>query len=766
MTQDSTTQLNPQQRLAVTAPEGATLIFAGPGSGKTRVLAQRIAYLIQQRQVSPHRILAVTFTNKAGAEMRHRVGNLLGGANAMAGLLLGTFHATCARLLRIEHAFTPYKQDFVIYDTDDQVRLVENISGELNLDSKKYPARALLNLISSAKNELQRPQEFEVTDYFSEIASRVYVQYQRLLVKSNAMDFDDLLMQMTLLLRENDTIRHKYQSRFEHVLVDEFQDTNTAQYQLVALLGAPQNNIFVVGDEDQSIYAFRGADYRNVERFRRDHPKAHLIKLEENYRSTQHILDIAKSVIAKNDHRIHKELFTQRGSGEKAHLYEAYDDSDEARFIVDQLYKLQAQGYGFKDVAIIYRTNAQSRSIETTLRRQTIPYRLIGALGFFQRREIKDLIGYLRVVNNPDDRVSFERIVNTPKRGIGEKSVSQFFAWTSTQSLGVAEALAQLSHGGDSPLSGRSARLFTDFGTQLIKWRDFLQEGTLVGLLDEIIAQTQYRFYLHEISDTPDQRIDREENVQELRALLAQADDAELSLGEVLADWALMTDADKQDDHADAVRLMTLHASKGLEYPIVFITGIEQAILPHSRSLEDKESLQEERRLFYVGITRAKDRLYLSYARNRYSYNGMKECEPSVFLQDIPAQLLTGTPNLLQERRTTDENKQKTTWNTAQPSAGSGALDRLRQDLAKARETSAYTPNPKFEGKIIPFPNGATSQMQYRSGMTVMHAIFGEGTVVVSTLEAGEEWVTVAFQNKQVGIKKLMSSIANLAIIK
>lgn len=767
--------LNAAQASAVTAPLAPTLVLAGPGSGKTRVLTRRIAYLLRTENLQAWNILAVTFTNKAAAEMKKRVQTMLAGSDEAHSVRIGTFHAICARLLRSDWEATPYKKDFLIYDTDDQASVVGQAMNDLNISEKQYPPRSVLYAISNAKNELILPSQYQAIDYTGEVIRRVYARYQQLLLANNALDFDDLLLQTAVLLNENDVIRAKYQSRFVTVLVDEFQDTNSAQYALVRLFGAPQEAVFAVGDEDQSIYAFRGANYRNVQRFRQDYPQAHVVLLEENYRSTQNILDTAQAVINKNTQRTPKALYTSKGKGARVVIQEAYDESREGEYIVEQILRARSQGYRYSDCAVMYRTNAQSRALEAAFRLQAVPYTLIGGLAFFQRREVKDLVAYLRAIYSPDDRLSFERIVNTPKRGIGERTMSQFFAWTIKANLSISEALVHLAQGGASPINAKSAKALAAFGRDLSRWREVAQPSQLLETLEDIIHNVNYADYLHEISQTEAQLKDRQENVNELRALLKMADESDVTLGELLADWSLMTDNDRVSD-SDTVRLLTLHAAKGLEYPIVFIAGVEDHYLPHIRSKEDgDESIEEERRLFYVGITRAEERLYLTYTFKRASYAGYEVRRPSPFLFDIPQDLLDGVPPSL---RLDGANgyRMATTWDAPSPSGG---LDRLRADLAKQRTTpppavearpsaptpETYVPNPKFVGKIVPFPGGAVSKLKYKTGMMVMHPSFGRGRVIQSALRDGDELVTVAFEDKKHGIKSLMSSFANLQIL-
>lgn len=769
-TGDLLTGLNERQRAAVTAGGGPVLVLAGPGSGKTRVLTRRIAYLINEMQIAPHTIMAVTFTNKAATEMRHRVQAAIG--MHTRGLQIGTFHATCARILRIEYDFTPYDQDFVIYDTDDQLNAVGQAMNELNVDRKKFSPRAVLSAISSAKNEMILPHNFVGQDYFGEIVSRVYPRYQSILLDSNALDFDDLLVQMVLALRHNPVLQEKYQRKFAWVLVDEFQDTNTVQYQLVELFGAPQNNIFVVGDEDQSIYAFRGADYRNVARFRQDYPEASVIMLEQNYRSTQVVLDVANAVISRNKHRTPKHLFTDQSGGDLITLHEAYDDGYEARYVMEEIEGLRRHGYDYSDMAVMYRTNPQSRALERACVEEGVPYTLVGGVGFYKRREIRDILAYLRVVQNPNDRVSFARIINTPKRGIGKKSLESFQYWAADQNMSYGEALLKLMDGADNPLNSRAQKLFKDFGELLFQWRELAEEAPLVILYDRVTSDIGYHLYIHDISDNDLEAADRTDNLNELRGLLVQAEEDEISLVDFLGEQALMTDADTKLDGEDRITLMTLHAAKGLEFPIVFITGVEDGLLPHFRSMESQDDIEEERRLLYVGITRAMERLYLTYAFKRTTWGGSEARERSNFLYDIPEELTDGLPNGLNSDRSYQSFRQMTTWepgiknDTDRRIARSG-LDRLRQDLQRNQQQGKSSGNDAVRKKIIPFPGSEPeppADPQFHTGMSVYHPMFGDGMVVESHVITDDEEVTVVFKDKRYGVKKLLASLANLTV--
>lgn len=752
-----TRNMNQEQIDAITAGEGPVLVLAGPGSGKTSVLTRRIAFLISEMQVPHHRIMAVTFTNKAAGEMRERVEILLG--DRLRGLQIGTFHSTCARFLREEAEYLDgYKRDYVIYDGDDQLSAVTQAMNAERVDTKKFAPRAVLNAISHAKNEIITPAEFSADDYFTEIVRQVYPRYQAILRAANAMDFDDLLMNMVLLMRNVPHVRDKYQNRFDFVLVDEFQDTNTVQYQLVQLFAAPQNNVFVVGDEDQAIYAFRGADYRNVMRFRQSFPDAKVVLLEQNYRSTQIVLDVARSVIDFNKNRTPKALHTDKGKGELVTVYEAYNETYEAQYIIEQVNRMRfEEGYDFKDFAVMYRTNAQSRAMEQTFVNENIPYTLVGGVGFYKRREVRDMLSYLRVVHNPDDRVSFERIINVPKRAIGKKSLQQFQQWVAKEDMTYTEALNRLMYGEPSPISGRASKNFAEFAEQIKMWQDIASTGNLLNLFDNITAQIGYHLYLDDISKTQEEAIDRSDNVRELRNLLQQATDLDQPLHEFLAEQSLVSDVDSLKEDSDAVTLLTLHSAKGLEYPVVFIAGLERGILPHFRSMEENEGIEEERRLFYVGVTRAKERLFLTYAFRRALYGGGGDAgQPSEFLGDIPVHLLDGSPTTLASVNRAQSYKKMTTWEPSPPAKES----RLTQDLRREREQEqeeARTGNSKIRGKVIQFPG---TEPAFRVGIKVRHPQFGEGIV----MSVNRDMVDVAF--KLFGPKKILADTDGFEVIR
>ncbi len=712
--------LNPQQEQAVTAGLGPALILAGPGSGKTRVLTHRIAYLIGFMGVRPYHILAVTFTNKAAREMEHRVSGLLG--EHTRGVTLGTFHGVCARILRREASRLPFTSDFVIFDADDQVTVVKNALRELNIDEKQYRPRGVHGSISRAKNELILPENFPTQTYRDEVVVRVYEKYQEALLASNAVDFDDLLLWTSLLLEQYPEVRQKYARRYEHVLVDEFQDTNMAQYNLLKNLASYHGNIFAVGDTDQSIYRWRGADYRNLQRFQTDYDGAQVILLEQNYRSTQAILDAAMAVIDRNPNRTPKKLFTERGTGLKPILHEAANGYAEADFVVGTIEKAVRHQTEPGDFAIMYRTNAQSRVLEESFLRANMPYKLVGAQRFYGRREIKDMIAYLRVVHNPSDSVSLQRVINVPARRIGKKSVALLRKQAAQVSLSPGVLLMDLAQEDSAHKSAFTARIgaaLAVFGSLLHGWRTAQADLSPLQLMDRILDDAGYHDY---INDGTEEGIGRWENVVELRRLAADYEDQGLSL--FLEEIALVSDQDTVDASANVPTLLTLHAAKGLEYPTVFIVGLEDGTLPHSRSMDDPEAMAEERRLLYVGITRAKNQLYLITSLNRTVYGYTEPTEPSRFLNDIPAEMLG-------------------------ESRGTRKHQRARRVEQLSRWQTVRSPQP-----------ASPVQPSYSVGDRVRHAAWGEGMVLKSELQDGDEILSIFFQ--EAGLKRVMASIAKL----
>ena len=604
--------LNPPQREAVQTIAGPLLILAGPGSGKTRVIAHRIAYLVDAVGVAPWRIVSVTFTNKAAREMRQRVVAHLG--DAANDLVLGTFHSICARFLRVDGERIGLTRSFNIYDDADQMALMKRACEWANVDTKRFKERAILSAISHAKSELVTPYAYAgaARDYFGEVVARVYEHYQDLLSENSAVDFDDMIMKTVELIRDNDEIREKYQERFLHVLVDEFQDTNIAQYQLARLLAGKHPNICVVGDPDQSIYSWRSADIRNILNFERDFPDAKIVLLEQNYRSTQTILDAAHAVISGNKQRKQKSLWTEQGSGEPIVMYEAYDEAEEADFVASEIADLVKAAHRYTDIAVMYRTNAHSRALEEAFIRATIPYQLVGGTRFYERREVKDVLAYLRLVHNPFDAVSFTRIVNVPGRGIGAKTISELERWA--QRLGVplytalqvieqqesTTALGPVATPSERhPIASRQAKALVDLLRMLDELIGVASKNNLSTLLDAVLEHTAYRRYLFAESEESEAE-ERWANVGELRNVAAEYDGLEVghALVSFLEDVALVSDADTideqdGDERAGRVTLITLHSAKGLEYPVVFITALEEGVLPHMRSFDDPAQMEE-----------------------------------------------------------------------------------------------------------------------------------------------------------------------------
>ncbi|UCE00441.1 MAG: UvrD-helicase domain-containing protein [Chloroflexota bacterium] len=714
-------RLNGQQRQAVTTGLGPVLVLAGPGSGKTRVLTQRIAYLIGEMGVRPFQILAVTFTNKAAREMESRVVELVG--DRAYGLTLGTFHATCARILRREAEHLPFQSNYVIFDTDDQLSVVKRALSDLNIDKKRYPPQSLLGSISRAKNELLLPDEFAPENYRDEIVKRVYTRYQEILLANNGLDFDDLLLWTARLLEDVPEVREKYARRYVHVLVDEFQDTNLAQYRLLTQLASNYRNIFVVGDSDQSIYAWRGADYRNVLRFERDFTGYQEILLEQNYRSTQAILDVAMAVIDRNPNRTHKNLSTSRGFGEKIVLHETYDDREEANYVVEKIASLVATNQANTgDFAVMYRTNAQSRLLEEAFLHANLPYKLVGAQRFYGRREIKDIIAYLRLAHNVNDEISLTRIINVPARGIGSKSLITLRAAAQKNQISPGNMLVALGSKQEQYLEhfqSRMGSVLSDFGELLAGWRKLQNELPPLALMDKIIDDTGYRSY---IDDGTDEGRDRWENVMELRRLADEFKEA--GLDAFLERVALVSDQDTLEGNVNVPTLLTLHAAKGLEFPNVFIVGLSDGVLPHIRSFDEPEGMQEERRLFYVGITRAKDRLFLVLPLNRSSFGYSEPVDESRFLRDIPQELI--------------------------------------KDSGRARSRSHITRSGVLRWEKDKVPTTGKSEPLYQAGATVLHPVWGEGMVLNSRIQDDDEIVDVFFAGE--GLKRLAASLAKLEL--
>ena len=722
--------LNPPQQEAVTHAEGPLLIFAGAGSGKTKVLTTRIAYLIGSHKVWPDRLLAVTFTNKAAREMRGRVEVLVGeGAERM---WVGTFHSTAVKILRREAQRIGVVPSFVIFDEDDTRAALRRVLDELRLDQKRYPVGMLSNAISQAKSELKTPNEYPNRSYQDEIVRRVYESYEEVLRRSGGLDFDDLIMKLVQLLSTDAEALEKWRDRFRHVLVDEYQDTNRAQYVLVNLLGAEHRNVAVVGDDDQSIYRFRGADIRNILDFRKDYPDAHVVHLEQNYRSSQAILDAAYSVIRNNPERAEKRLWTQRAGGEKVMATQAYNEVEEAEFVADEVERLRkTEKRGYSDFAVLYRTNAQSRAFEDVLARRRVPYRLVGGIRFWERREVKDVVAYMRFCFNPKDALSFGRIVSVPSRKIGNVTIEAVNAYARERE---SDILSLLGDAGRIPSVPRAAvGALQGFRAQIESVRATMGVLHPSELIDQIVEVMGLRN--HYLDGTP-QGEARLENINELRGLAEGFDDRDPAQGleDFMAEVALVSDVDAYDENGEGVTLITLHMVKGLEFPVVFMVGMEEGLLPHQRALDEREEnpslvgaateMAEERRLCYVGMTRAKDRLYLSCAFRRHLYGRSQPAFPSRFLTDIPQSMLSAP---------------RGSAPVAPPRQG------YKERFIERQVQAAPAPPPV---------------QRFASGDRVSHPAFGPGTVVKSTMTRTDEELLIRFD--KAGLKILSGMLAPL----
>jgi DNA helicase-2/ATP-dependent DNA helicase PcrA len=710
--------LNDVQALAVEHTDGPVLIFAGAGSGKTRVLTHRIAYLLGQRSVAPERILAVTFTNKAAGEMKTRLERMVGAA--ARDLWVGTFHSMCVRMLRRDGSKAGIAPNFAIIDDADQRQLVKEILDDLDYDERQLAPGACLHEISKAKNALIWPEQFheKQSSFMGERIANVYAEYERRLHESNNLDFDDLIVRTIDLLEKDRATREKYQSKFEYVLVDEYQDVNIAQYRLIALLGAKHKNITVVGDDDQSIYSWRGSDYRMILRFEEDFPGAKVFKLEENYRSTQRILDAANALVANNTTRAKKKLFTRRGEGEEITLYPAATERDEARYVIEKVKEMVRDGAAYKDFLVLYRTNAQSRVFEEALIADGIPYRVVGGVGFYARSEIKDIIAYLRYVLNPADALAFKRIVNVPRRGIGQQTLSALIQTAATRGLSVGEAVLDSELLKEAvPKKLKELERFAD----LI--RSFRGRAPSLRVAELLVAVMEDSGYVRELQaeESHDARA-RIENLQELVGVAREyeATDPEPSLAGFLANIALISDLDALDAESSYVTLMTLHGAKGLEFSQVFLTGLEEGVFPHSRALSDVPELEEERRLAYVGVTRAMDRLFLSYAQRRALFGNTYAYPKSRFIDEMPGLTVLEGDSVVLPR----------------PSGG------------RWREVSIHE------------SAGAGLTMDLHDGDRVRHPKWGEGTIRGVAGAGGDGLVTIDFPN--VGQKMLMLKYAPL----
>ncbi len=778
MLEDLLVGLNPEQARAVQTTDGPLLIQAGAGSGKTKTLTHRIAYLIASHRATPFNILAVTFTNKAAKEMRERVWKLMNSVTVPRGIhanevqgkgenrtesyqkygegesehltpqfaasgagvagfashesavvdvprsfmpYMGTFHSICVRLLRQDGEHVGIPRTFVIFDESDRQAAIKQASKQLMLDEKAFPARVLAGLISSAKNEMIGPEEYAAgaRSPAQEAAAKVYPLYERVLKDAGGLDFDDLISRTAGMLQSNKELREKWQTQFKYVMIDEYQDTNAAQYKLVKLLTNKDKNIAVVGDDWQSIYSWRGADYRNILNFEKDYPGCTIIKLEQNYRSTKHILDAAHKIITKNQQRSDKKLWTAAGDGLPVQMVQVGNERAEGEAIIRRVRNgVDAGLRKYGDYAVLYRTNAQSRSVEEAFVRYGIPYRVVGGVRFYDRKEIKDIIAYLRLIFQPEDRVSFERIVNVPARGVGAKSLQNFFEWQVTNRLLLSEALLKAAECTD--ITPKARKALSELGDIFASLREVMENTPPAGLIDSLIRRIDY---LHALDDGTLQGESRQENVKELLSVAQEYQD--VGLAGFLEEVALVSDLDSADFANDAVTLMTLHAAKGLEFPAVFMTGMEETIFPHSRALYDASEMEEERRLCYVGMTRAREELYMMYATSRMLYGGVQHNPPSRFLSEIDTEF--------------------------QPDSGFGFSGffggKSKPEYEEPKPLGAPQPVISDEPHYVP---------DLDVGDGVKHSLFGSGTIV----ELDGDMATIYFQGK--GTKKLNVAFAPL----
>jgi DNA helicase II / ATP-dependent DNA helicase PcrA len=721
---DILTGLNTEQKKAVTASDGPILIIAGAGSGKTRTLTHRVAYLIKEKKIHPQSILAVTFTNKAANEMKERIAKLLGTSGNEHVIwksnlpTVGTFHAICAKILRREIDKMGYKKSFNIIDDHDQLVLMKKVVKKLEIDPKQFNPLGILNQISKAKNELIDAGQYieNIGSYYEEVVAKAYKEYQMQLKENNALDFDDLIMMVAKIFQKFPEILEKYQRIFKYILVDEYQDTNHAQYVLVNLLAKAHRNLCVVGDDWQSIYGWRQADIRNILNFEKDYPEAKVVNLEQNYRSTQVILDAAYSVISKNVDRTDKKLWTERSGGNLISVYEAENEQDEAEFVAGEIRKLiKEKKYNYSSFAVFYRTHAQSRMLEEIMLRRSIPYRIIGGIKFYQRKEVKDIVAYLRLINNFQDHISLERVIDEPRRGIGEKTLEAWAKIAKDENINLIDAGLRIR---DQELGTMRSKFdaIAKFCDLIKRMQEVKSKIKLSDFIEKVIKESGYEKMIMDGTLEGEMRL---ENIHELLTVAKKYEEfsGDEALELFLEEVALATDADRGDKIQDAVLMMTLHSAKGLEFPVTFIVGLEEGILPHSRSYLSQFEMEEERRLMYVGLTRAKEKIHLLFTGSRNIFGSTQMNPPSRFLDEIPENLVT-------------------------------------------RDLKHETPNNFFESREKKGSSSKSKAEHFKDGDHVKHSEFGEGLVI----SVVDDIATVAF--KKSGIKKLSISIAPIRRIK
>ena len=748
--------LNDKQKEAVIETEGPCLVIAGAGSGKTKVLTHKIAYLIEEKNIKPWNILAITFTNKAANEMKERITNLIG--EVANDMWIGTFHSICVKILRKFIDRVGYNSDFVIFDTSDQKTLIKQCIRSLNLDDKIYSDRSVLSEISNSKNEMLTPMQYKLrtnNEIRKEKIAEIYEIYQRRLKENNALDFDDIINLTIQILTENQDVLEYYSEKFKYVLVDEYQDTNKAQFTLITLLSGRHGNITVVGDNDQGIYSFRGADITNILNFEKDFPGTKIIKLEQNYRSTKAILDAANAVIKHNEKKYEKNLWTEKEGGKRPEVAILDNEYEEANFIVEQINRLKREEYyKYSDFTVLYRTNAQSRSIEDIFRRENIPYKMIGGLKFYERKEIKDVIAYLRLIHNQADNLSLGRIINEPKRGIGQTSMEKIEAIAETNGISMYEVIKHAEQYGLNKVFINS-REFINTIEDLSSKKD---EMLISELTKEVLNKTGYMKAL-ELENTA-QAESRIENLNEFLtvAMEFEEENAENSLAEFLESITLSSDIDGMEDKEDSVTLMTLHSAKGLEFPVVFLVGMEEGLFPSYRSIGEQRELEEERRLCYVGITRAKEYLFLTCAKQRTIFGSTSLNKISRFLEEIPKELLEGVEKLEKPHKL-KENTEWTYGNNSNKKAISFVI--AGSNTNKPQPNFAFRTAESFLNNINTKPIGVNLS-KYKIGQTIYHKKFGEGIITEIAEEGDDLKIDISFE--KVGHKRLMAKYANLEI--
>ncbi|WP_041450079.1 DNA helicase PcrA [Amphibacillus xylanus] len=728
--------LNNRQQEAVRHTDGPLLVMAGAGSGKTRVLTHRIAYLLDEKDVSPRNILAITFTNKAAREMKDRVTNLIGPEADQ--MWVSTFHSMCVRILRRDADKIGINRNFTIFDTADQLTVIKNVLKERNIDPKKYQPRSFLAGISSAKNKLQTPDQYQKVagDYFHKMVADVYQDYQTTLLRNHSMDFDDLIMQTALLFKRAPEVLEYYQRRFQYIHVDEYQDTNYAQYDLVKKLAEKYQNLCVVGDSDQSIYRWRGADIKNILSFEKDYPNATVVFLEQNYRSTESILNAANAVIKNNPDHKEKKLWTDQAGGSKLKYYKAQTERYESLYVAEQIEKyIHEQRFNYRDIAILYRTNAQSRVIEETFVKANIPYQMVGGTKFYDRKEIKDILAYLRLISNPDDDVSFVRIVNEPKRGIGATTIEKLQNYATANEISLFTAIKEIDFVG---LGARATKSLAEFGEMVSNWIQQQEFLTATDMVEQVLKKSGYEEMLE--NERTIEAKTRLENINEFKSVTKhfEKNSDDQTLLAFLTDLALISDIDSMDDDPFAdnkVTMMTLHAAKGLEFPVVFLVGMEEGIFPHSRSAMDDEEMAEERRLAYVGITRAEKELHLTHAVTRTLYGETKWNNMSRFIREIPEELLDGYTSTKKQPRFAISDDDRSFF------------------------APKSTPKQQVTKRVAQKLTTGGEKEDWQVGDKAHHKKWGVGTIVRVTGKGEELELDVAFP-APTGIKRLLAKFA------